>query len=126
MKGSVTIEAAWIFPFCFFVIAIVSCLGIYEYNQTVLKISGYECIVRTMEERDLEEALFREHLKGRILETATERTLGIDDLQTSIIMTVNKIVVNIKGTQRLLHLPLEVEVFYERAYPEKTLQLLRE
>ena len=53
MKGSVTIEAAWIFPFCFFVIAIVCCLGIYEYNQTVLKISGYECIVRTMEERDL-------------------------------------------------------------------------
>ena len=126
MKGSVTIEAAWIYPFCFFIIAIVGCLGIYKYNQTVLKISGYECIVRTMEERNLEETQFEEKLKVRILETATERTLGMDELQTSIIMTANKIVVNTKGTQRLLHLPLEVEMTYERVHPESVLQLLRE
>ena len=126
MKGSVTIEAAWMFPFCFFIIVVVSCLGIYKYNQTVLKISGYECIVRTMEERNLEEPLVEENLKVRILETATERTLGLKDLQVSIKTTTNKIVVTMKGIQRLLHLPLEVEVFYERVYPERTLQLLRE
>ena len=126
MKGSVTIEAAWMFPFCFFIIAVVSCLGVYKYNQTVLKISGYECIVRTMEERNLEESLVKENLKVRILETATERTLGLKDLQVSIKTTTNKIVVTMKGIQRLLHLPLEVEVFYERVYPERTLQLLRE
>ena len=126
MKGSVTIEAAWMFPFCFFIIVVVSCLGIYKYNQTVLKISGYECIVRTMEERNLEEPLVEENLKVRILETATERTLDLKDLQVSIKTTTNKIVVTMKGIQRLLHLPLEVEVFYERVYPERTLQLLRE
>ena len=126
MKGSVTIEAAWMFPFCFFIIVVVSCLGIYTYNQTVLKIRGYDCIVRTMEERNLEEPLVEENLKVRILETATERTLGLKDLQVSIKTTTNKIVVTMKGIQRLLHLPLEVEVFYERVYPERTLQLLRE
>ena len=126
MKGSVTIEAAWLFPFCFLVIAIVCCLGIYKYNEVVLKISGYECMVRTMEERNLDEGLFRENLKRRILETGAERTLGVQDLQASITMTTNKILVNVQGVQRLLNLPLEVQVFYERVYPERTLQLLRE
>ncbi len=126
MKGSVTIEAAWLFPFCFLVIAIVCCLGIYKYNEVVLKISGYECMVRTMEERNLDEGLFRENLKRRILETGSERTLGVQDLQASITMTTNKILVNVQGVQRLLNLPLEVQVFYERVYPERTLQLLRE
>ena len=37
MKGSLTVEAAFVFPFCFLVIGIVCLLGVFLYNQAVLK-----------------------------------------------------------------------------------------
>ena len=51
MKGSLTVEAACIMPFCFLVITIVCVLGIYEYNQAVLQMTGYECILETVAEQ---------------------------------------------------------------------------
>lgn len=60
MKGSMTVEASLIFPFCFVVIGIVCILGIYQYNQAVLKMTGYESILQTMEERKEEEGQFKE------------------------------------------------------------------
>ena len=33
MKGNVTIEAAYLFPFCFLVLGLICYLGIFLYNQ---------------------------------------------------------------------------------------------
>jgi hypothetical protein len=126
MKGSMTVEAALVFPFCFFVLAIIGCLGVYKYNQSVLKLSGYECVVHTMEERNLEEQIFKENFSRRMLDAAQNRTLGMKDFEISIKISATKLLVKIKGVQKLLNLPVEAEVVYQRVHPERALQLLRE
>ena len=126
MKGSMTVEAALVFPFCFFVLAIIGCLGVYKYNQSVLKLSGYECVVRTMEERNLEEQIFKENFSRRMLDAAQNRTLGMKDFEISIKISATKLLVKIKGVQKLLNLPVEAEVVSQRVHPERALQLLRE
>ena len=126
MKGSMTVEAALVFPFCFFVLAIIGCLGVYKYNQSVLKLSGYECVVRTMEERNLEEQIFKENFSRRMLDAAQNRTLGMKDFVISFKISATKLLVKIKGVQKLLNLPVEAEVVYQRVHPERALQLLRE
>ena len=126
MKGSMTVEAALVFPFCFFVLAIIGCLVVYKYNQSVLKLSGYECVVRTMEERNLEEQIFKENFSRRMLDAAQNRTLGLKDFEISIKISATKLLVKIKGVQKLLNLPVEAEVVYQRVHPERALQLLRE
>ena len=126
MKGSMTVEAALVFPFCFFVLAIIGCLSVYKYNQSVLKLSGYECVVRTMEERNLEEQIFKENFSRRMLDAAQNRTLGMKDFEISIKISATKLLVKIKGVQKLLNLPVEAEVVYQRVHPERALQLLRE
>ena len=123
MKGSMTVEAALVFPFCFFVLAIIGCLGVYKYNQSVLKLSGYECVVRTMEERNLEEQIFKENFSRRMLDAAQNRTLGMKDFEISIKISATKLLVKIKGVQKLLNLPVEAEVVYQRVHPERALQL---
>ena len=60
MKGSLTVEAAFVFPFCFLIIGIIYALGIFLYNQSVLKLTGYECSVQTMEDRDQKEEILLE------------------------------------------------------------------
>ena len=93
MKGTMTVEAALVFPFCFFVLAIIGCLGVYKYNQSVLKLSGYECVVRTMEERNLEEQIFKENFSRRMLDAAQNRTLGMKDFEISIKISATKLLV---------------------------------
>lgn len=124
MKGSMTVEASLVFPFCFLVIAIVCCLGIFKYNQAVLKLTGYECVVHTMELRGESEQVLRETIKGRAEQMAKERALGVENLETSVKVTTSKILVTYSGNQSLLRLPLKVNVVYERVYPEQTLRLL--
>ena len=117
-------EASLVFPFCFLVIAIVCCLGIFKYNQAVLKLTGYECVVHTMELRGESEQVLRETIKGRAEQMAKERALGVENLETSVKVTTSKILVTYSGNQSLLRLPLKVNVVYERVYPEQTLRLL--
>ena len=125
MKGSLTVEAACIFPFCFLSIAIVCLLGIFQYNQAVLKMTGYECILQTMEERKLEEAEIQENLLRRAKQAGNERTLGIENLKASARITDSKISLSFECVQRPLKVPIEVTVVYEPAYPELTLRLTR-
>lgn len=124
MKGSMTVEASMVFSFCFLVIAIVCCLGTFKYNQAVLKLTGYECMLHTMELRGNSEQLLQETIKSRALQTAKERVLGVQKLQTTVKVTASKILVSFSGHQSLLNLPLEITVVYERVYPELTLRLL--
>lgn len=123
MKGSLTIEAAYIFPLCFLILGIVCYLGIYEYNRAVLKMTGYECILQTMEESD--EDCFKENLLRRAELAAKERTFGMVDLKTSAKITATKVSVSIQGEQRMLQVPLEVTVIYERTFPELTLRMMK-
>lgn len=126
MKGSLTVEAAFVFPFCFLIIGIIYALGIFLYNQSVLKLTGYECIVQTMEDRDQKEEILLETLLQRAEETGKSRTLGIDDLNAIVRITATKITLKYQCVQRILNLPMEVTVIYNRIYPEMSLRLMRE
>lgn len=125
MKGSLTVEAAYVFPFCFVVIGVICLLGIFVYNQAVLKMTGYECILRTIEERDLGEDIFLENLLHCAEQTAKERTLGIENLNATVRITASKVYLKYECVQPLLNLPIEVSVVYERSYPEMTLRMKR-
>ncbi len=125
MKGNLTIEAAYIFPFCFFVLGLVSFLGILLYNQAVLEMSGYECILRTVEERELKEDDLKGQLLGRAKQTAEDRTFGVEGLQVNLKVTATKIAINYKGTQAVIGVPVNVDVVYERTSPELTLRMIK-
>lgn len=124
MKGSLTVEASLVLPFCFFVIAIVCSLGIFQYNQAVLEVTGYECLIHTMELREDSEKFWQESIKKLAEETAKERLLGVEELSATVKITASKIIVNYRGNQSFLKLPLEVTVIYERVHPELTFRLL--
>ena len=125
MKGNVTIEAAYLFPFCFLVLGLICYLGIFLYNQAVLELTGYECILRTIEERELRDELFEEHLYERAKETARERTFGVKKLQITLKVTASKIAINYKGIQSFISVPMNVDVVYERTNPEQALRLIK-
>ena len=125
MKGSLTVEASYIFSFCFLVLGIVCVLGIYQYNQAVLKMTGYECILQTMEEREQEEEIFEENLLRRAKQAAESRTLGIKNIDTSLKMTTSKISLSYECVQSVINVPIEITVVYERTYPELTLRLTK-
>ena len=123
MKGSITVEAAYIVPCCIFILGILCYLGIFVYNQAVLKMTGYEHILHAIEEGVSEEHVFQETLMKKTKETANERTLGVKDLEVIVKMTATKISVSFEGMQNALGVPLEVTSVYERIYPETTLRL---
>ena len=125
MKGSLTVEAAFVFPFCFLVIGIVCLLGVFLYNQTVLKMTGYECILQTMEERELKEEVLLENLLQRAEENGKARTLGIEDLNATVRITASKVSLKYQCVQTLLNLPIEISVACDRVYPETSLRLMR-
>lgn len=124
MKGSMTIEASYIFPFCFLIIAIVCYLGIFKYNQAVLKTTGYECILQSMNEKDLSEEALQQTIVKKAEQLAKARVLGVEKLNVAVKMTVSKISVTFQGRQRVFDLNLNVTTVYERTYPELTLRLL--
>jgi hypothetical protein len=126
MKGSLTVEAAFVFPFCFMIIGIIYALGIFLYNQSVLKLTGYECIVQIMEDRDQKEEILLETLLQRAEETGKSRTLGIENLNAIVRITATKITLKYQCVQRILNLPMEVSVVCDRVYPEMSLRLMRE
>lgn len=123
MKGSLTVEAAYIFPFCFIVIGLVSILGLFLFNQAVLEMTAYECILHTIEERNLEEETFKEHLLKRAEQVGNERTFGVKELQVSMKMTASKISLTYTGTQSVIGAPIEATAVYERTFPGLTLKL---
>lgn len=123
MRGSLTVEAAYIFPLCFLILGIICYLGIFEYNRAVLKMTGYECILKTMEESHQSDDYLKEQLLRKVEETAKERTLGMMDLKAAAKITASKVSVSLQGVQSMLLVPLEVTVVYERTFPELTLRL---
>ena len=126
MKGSLTVEAAFVFPFCFLVIGTVCMLGVFLYNQAVLKMTGYECILRTMEEREQGEAYFLENLLQRAEESGKARTLGIENLNAMVRITASKVSLKYQCVQTLLNLPIEISIVCDRVYPELSLRLMQE
>ena len=126
MKGSLTVEASLVFPFCFVVIGIVCFLGIFLYDQTVLKLTGYECILQVIEQESTDIENFKNNLQNQVKETGALRTLAIADLQANVKISTSKISVSFSGKQKLLNLPLEMSVVYEKVFPELTLRLTRE
>lgn len=123
MKGNLTVEASYIFPFCFAVIGIVCFLGVFIYNKTVLKMTGYECIFQALEES--QEAGLEESLEKLAQETARKRILAVRELDVSVKNTAFQIMVNYRGIQNLLNIPLEVTVVYEKTFPERNLRLTK-
>lgn len=125
MKGSLTVEASYILPFCMVVILILCQLGIYQYNREVLKITGYECILKTMEDANAEKQHISEELQKRTMELITERMIGVEDLKVTVKITMTKISMTLEGVQKMLNSPLSVKVTYERCHPETPLRIAR-
>ncbi len=125
MKGSLTVEASFIFPFCFVVIVVICLLGIYQYDKAVLKMTGYECILQTMEERNLTDAEFQKQLLKRAEDAGKERIFCVKQLDTKIQITATKIALSYQGTQSMLGIPIEVTVTYQKVHPEMTLWMTR-
>lgn len=125
MKGSFTVEASLVFPFCFMVIGIVCFLGIFLYDQSVLKVTGYECIFETVKQEVLSDEQMTAHLQNLAEETGKNRVLAINDLKAQVKISATKIIVTYSGKQKLLNLPLEETIVYEKVFPELTLRLTR-
>lgn len=122
MKASLTAEGSYLFPFCFLIIGIVCYLGIFEYNQAVLKLTGYECIFETMESSA--ENVWEEELIRTAEKTAETRTIGVEKLQVSVNITSTKIKLTYACIQKMFQTPIRVTVVYERTFPERTLRIL--
>lgn len=120
MKGSLTVEAAYLFPICFLIIGIVCSLGIFQYNCAVLKMTGYECILKTLEEESAEKDL-QVHLMERAQIFAEERTVGVKSLITEVKITKSNAAVTYQCVQKFLNVPIEVTVSCERIAPEQTI-----
>ena len=125
MKGSLTVEASYVIPFCMVVILLFCQLGIYQYNREVLKITGYECILKTMENASETKEHIGEELQKRTMELMTERMIGVKDLKVTVKVTMTKISMKLEGIQKMLGSPLKIEVIYERFHPETTLRIAR-
>lgn len=123
MKGNVTVEASYVFPFSFLMIGIVCFLGIFLYNQTVLKLTAYECILQTIQEG--QEELTVLDWEKICVQQGQQRTLGLKDLQASVKTTVSKITVSYTATQSFLQIPLQVTSVYEKTFPEVMLRLTK-
>lgn len=119
MKAGITVEASYIFPMSFLILAIVCFLGIFQYDQAVLKMTGYECILRSLE-RD-EEASMESTLHRRAQSLAEERVLALHALQTEVKVTKNRVSVAYQGVLGVLKIPVKIIVSYERTDPEQTL-----
>lgn len=124
MKGNITIEASYIFPFCFLVIAIVCYLGIFSYNQSVLKTTGYESILWSVDEGEISEKDLQHSIRKKAEKIAGSRVLSVKELNVDVKITTSKIALTFYGKQTMFNLPLEVISVYERTYPERTLRLL--
>ena len=126
MKGNLTVEASYILPLCLFMIAILGQLGIYQYDREVLKLTGYECILKTVEDVDVTEEAMKQNLEKRALENAMARLIGIKDLKVDTKITVSKILLTFQGVHCIFDSPLEVKIVYERVSPELTLRMTRD
>lgn len=125
MKGSMTVEAAYIFPFCFLVLGVICYLGIFAYDQAVLRMTGYECVLQVTEQREEGDEALQTELQRLTEQTAQERILGLRDLKVSVKLTATKISMTFSGLQTMLQVPMEVSVVYDRVFPELTLRLLQ-
>lgn len=125
VKGSMTVEAAYLFPFCFLIIGIVCYLGVFSYNQAVLKMTGYECILLVTEHKTQSDEALRKEILRLTEQTAKERVLGVSELNVTVKLTATKISVVCTGVQAMLNVPVSAEAVYERVYPEQTLRILQ-
>lgn len=119
MKAGMTVEASYIFPMSFLILAVVCFLGIFQYDQAVLKMTGYECILRSLEQD--EEASMESTLRRRAQSLAEERVLALHALQTEVKVTKNRVSVDYQGVLGVIEIPVKITVSYERTDPEQTL-----
>lgn len=123
MKGSVTVEAAFVFPFCFAVIGAICYLGVFSYNLAVLKLTAYECISQSMEKRELDDPGFERELVRILEKKAEERVLTLENIQASVKAQGFYITAEFQAVQKMIFSqPVQVDVTYKRTYPEQVLR----
>lgn len=123
MKGNVTVEAALVFPFCFALIGVVCYLGVYSYHLAMLKLTAYEGISRSLEQRSLDDQKLEREI-ARLLEgKAEERALALEDIRVSIKVTKFYITAELFAVQKMIFSqPVRVKVTYQRTSPERMLR----
>lgn len=123
MKGNVTVEAAFIFPFCFALIGTICYLGIYCYHLAMLKLTAYECISQSLEQRNLNDQNLERELAKLLEKKAAERALTLEDIEVSVKVTKFYITAEFFAVQKIIFSqPVQAGVTYKRTYPEKTLR----
>lgn len=123
MKGNVTVEAAFVFPFCFAVIGAICYLGVFSYNLAVLKLTAYECISQSMEKRELDDQSFERELVRNLEKKAGERVLTLENIQVSVKITKFYITAELRAVQKMIFSqPVQADVTYKRTYPEQVLR----
>ena len=124
MKGSLTVEASFVIPLCFLFLGVIFYLGIYQYNQAVLQMTGYECILQNADRLAESEKQFRECLMQHAEDAAKMRTLGISEMEAIVKITPARVLLTYRCRQQMiLETDLEVTAAYERIYPELILRL---
>lgn len=123
MRGNVTVEAAFVIPFCFAAIGVICYLGIFSYNRAVLKLTAHECISKSMELRELDDQNFERELTQLLERKAAERTLALKDLMVSVKSTKFYITADFRAVQQMIFSqPVQEEVTCMKTYPEKVLR----
>lgn len=124
MKGGLTIEAAWILPFCFAVIGIICCLGVYEYDCAVLKMIGCGCVLEASDSIAGNYGEKERELLETLREQAEAGTLALKNIEVTMKKTNTKILVTYRAVSDFFEIPVEVSVVYERVFPELFLRML--
>lgn len=120
MKGSMTIEAAYLFPMIFLILGIVCFLGIYQYDRAVFEMTACECILKSTEQ-ELPESTLKELMYERAQSAAQERALGVKQLHTEVYVTSSSVTVTYQCIMNIFEIPLKVTVSHEQVDPEQML-----
>lgn len=124
MRGSITVEASLIMPFCLAVIGVFSWLGVFQYNRAVMKLTACEYIVRFAEQRMQERDEFVRELTGKLEQAAEERTLALREIRASVKVTGSTVVAELNAEQRIIWSgTLNAKASYKITHPETALRI---
>lgn len=119
MKGSLTVEAALVIPFSFMILGVICLLGVFQYNQAVVFITGRSYMYEVLDYREHGNAFMEQYLEEQVKAALAERTIGLKEIQVEAKVSTGKIYLHCGGQQKILFsLSVEKELEKIRLYPE--------
>lgn len=123
VKGSATVEMAYIMPVVFFTFVVLIYILFYFHDKNIISGAGYETLVvgcqkLRWQEEDIEEQLeklFRERIQGKMI--------FFSDAEAEIIIEKKKLIVKACAARKRMRISTEQRMSITR--PEKTIRDLR-